>query len=66
MLDPIPEAVVGSQEEFRADQNAQAGEDQRGMRLGDCHSPVVVEASQCDVLVTWNVKHFQGKTNIAV
>lgn len=36
------------------------------MRLGDAVVLWVVEASQCDVLVTWNVKHLQGKTDIAV
>jgi hypothetical protein len=34
--------------------------------LGDAAILWVVEASSCDVFITWNVKHFREKTHIMV
>jgi len=37
---------------------------ERGMRLGDAVVLWVAEDTGCDALVTWNKRHFEGKTSL--
>jgi hypothetical protein len=39
---------------------------ERGMRVGDAAILWAAESNACDVFVTWNTKHFSGKTTIHV
>jgi hypothetical protein len=39
---------------------------ERGMRLGDAAILWAVESNACEVFVTWNTKHYGGKTGINV
>jgi hypothetical protein len=36
----------------------------RGMRLGDAAVLWVAESTNCEAIVTWNKRHFDGKTNL--
>jgi hypothetical protein len=36
------------------------------MRLGDAAILWTVESTACDALITWNVKHYQRQTTVAV
>lgn len=39
---------------------------ERGMRLGDAVILWAAESSGCTELVTWNKRHFEGKTDLAL
>jgi len=39
---------------------------ERRMRLGDAAILWTIESNVCEVLVTWNTKHYSGKTSIKV
>jgi hypothetical protein len=39
---------------------------ERGMRFGDAAILWTLEANEGELLITWNVKHFAGKTAINV
>lgn len=39
---------------------------ERGMRLGEAVILWVVETCGCEALVTWNTRHFAGKTDLLV
>ena len=39
---------------------------ERGMRVGDAAILWAAESNACDIFVTWNTKHFAGKTAINV
>lgn len=39
---------------------------ERKMRLGDAAILWTIESNACEVLVTWNTKHYSGKTNVKV
>jgi len=38
----------------------------RGFRLGDAAILWTVESTGCEVLITWNKRHYEGKTTIKV
>lgn len=42
------------------------GRIERGLRLGDAAILWAVESNTCEVLVTWNIKHYRGKTGVKV
>ena len=39
---------------------------ERGMRVGDAAVLWAAESNACDALITWNTKHFGGRTAINV
>lgn len=39
---------------------------ERGIRLGDAVVLWSVESTGCDTLITWNKRHFEGKTSLLV
>jgi hypothetical protein len=39
---------------------------ERGLRLGDAAILWAIESNACEVLVTWNVRHYRGKTSVKV
>ena len=39
---------------------------ERRMRLGDAAILWTIESNACEVLVTWNTKHYKGKTGVKV
>jgi hypothetical protein len=39
---------------------------ERSMRLGDAAVLWTVESCQCESLITWNKRHFDGKTSLSV
>jgi hypothetical protein len=62
-----PPVALRSGDDFWALQNAALlNRIQRGMRLGDAAILWTVEATGCDTIVTWNTRHYQGKTHIPV
>ena len=62
-----PPVVLSSTMGFWTYQNAELLErTERGMRLGDAAVLWAAESSACDTFVTWNTKHFAGKTAINV
>jgi len=62
-----PPVALSSTTEFWTYQNAELlRRIEQGMRLGDAAVLWAVESNACDVFVTWNVKHFTGKTAINI
>jgi hypothetical protein len=62
-----PAVVLISEEEFWAQLNAEVtSRIERGMRFGDAAILWTLEANECELLITWNTKHFAGKTAINV
>ena len=62
-----PPVELDSTEDFWARQNAELlGRIRRGLRLGDAAILWTVEATGCEALITWNVKHYHGKTEVPV
>jgi hypothetical protein len=62
-----PPIAPRSSDDFWAQQNAALlNRIQRGMRLGDASILWTVEATGCETIVTWNARHYRGKTEVAV
>jgi len=62
-----PPVALISTTEFWTQQNAELlSRIERGMRLGDAAVLWAAESNACDIFVTWNTKHFAGKTAINV
>jgi predicted nucleic acid-binding protein len=62
-----PPVILENVAAFWANQNAElARRIERGMRLGDAAILWTVESTACDALITWNVKHYQRQTTVAV
>lgn len=62
-----PPVALSSSKEFWTYQNVELLERiERGMRLGDAAVLWAAESNACDIFVTWNTKHFAGKTTINV
>jgi len=62
-----PPVVLISEGEFWAQLNAEVtNRIERGMRFGDAAILWTLEANECELLITWNTKHFAGKTAINV
>jgi len=62
-----PPVVLISEGEFWAHLNTELmNRIKRGMRLGDAAILWTLEANECERLITWNIKHFAGKSNIKV
>ncbi len=62
-----PPVELRSPHQFWAHQNAALLERiHRGLRLGDAAVLWAVEATGCDTLVTWNTRHYLGKTSVSV
>ncbi len=62
-----PPVVLISEEEFWAQLNAEVtNRIERLMRFGDAAILWTLEANRCELLITWNTKHFAGKTTINV
>jgi len=62
-----PPIVLISEGEFWAQLNAEVmNRIKRGMRFGDAAILWTLEANECELLITWNVKHFAGKTTIKI
>ena len=60
-----PQIDLGSVERFWAYQNAELLKRiLMGVRLGDAATIWTAESANCESLVTWNVKHYQGKTSL--
>jgi len=61
---PIP---LASPQVFWEEQNAQLlARIKRSMRLGDAAILWTVETTGCEALVTWNTRHYAGKTSLRV
>jgi hypothetical protein len=62
-----PPLEPDSIEKFWARQNAELlTRIGRGLRLGDAAILWTVEATHCEALITWNTKHYSGKTQLEV
>jgi len=62
-----PLLSTNSPELFFADYTAELMDYmERGLRYGDAKILWVAEANEADTLVTWNTRHYQGKTHIEV
>jgi len=62
-----PPVALNSTKEFWAHQNAELLKRiERGIRLGDAAILWAAESNACDVLITWNTKHFVEKTALKV
>jgi hypothetical protein len=62
-----PPVELASVYHFWAQQNAELlARIERGLRLGDAAILWAVEAADCEIFVTWNTKHYQGRTAVTV
>jgi hypothetical protein len=62
-----PPVELESPYHFWGQQNAELlARIERGLRLGDAAILWTVEAAACEVLITWNTKHYQGRTQVTV
>jgi hypothetical protein len=62
-----PEVETRSPQQFWAHQNAELLKRiQRKMRLGDAAILWTIESIPCEVLVTWNVRHYLGRTAVLI
>lgn len=62
-----PQIEIASPQRFWARQNAELLERiERRLRLGDAAILWTVESTACETFVTWNTKHYQGKTTISI
>ncbi|MCX7840447.1 MAG: hypothetical protein N2559_13490 [Anaerolineae bacterium] len=62
-----PPVMLESETTFWANQNAELMKRiKRGMRLGDAAILWTVESTACEMLITWNVKHYRPKTSVIV
>lgn len=62
-----PPVLLDSEEAYwRAHNEALLSRIERGMRLGDAVILWVTETCGCEALVTWNTRHFVGKTELPV
>jgi hypothetical protein len=62
-----PKITLRSERRFWAVHDQEImGRIERGMRVGDAVVLWAAESNACDIFVTWNTKHFTGKTAINV
>jgi hypothetical protein len=62
-----PHVDLSSSEQFWATQNAELlRRIMQRVRLGDAATIWTIESANSTVLVTWNAKHYQGKTSVLV
>ena len=62
-----PPLDLNSVEVFWARQNAELLKRiERKIRLGDAAILWTVETHPCDALITWNTKHYEGKTTLPI
>lgn len=62
-----PSVILTSKEDYWQMHNeALLSRIERGMRLGDAVILWVAETCNCEALVTWNTRHFVGKTELTV
>lgn len=62
-----PQIEIASPQRFWARQNAELLERiERRVRLGDAAILWTIESTACEAFVTWNTKHYEGKTTITV
>ena len=62
-----PPIVLGGEPAYwKAHNEALLSRVERGMRLGDAAVLWVVETCDCEALITWNMRHFAGKTALDV
>lgn len=62
-----PPVDLNSVEVFWARQNAELLKRiERKIRLGDAAILWTVETHPCDVLITWNTKHYEGKATLSI
>lgn len=62
-----PPLILTSREDYWQTHNeALLSRIERGMRLGDAVILWVAEICGCEALVTWNTRHFAGKTELPV
>lgn len=60
-----PQIEIASPQRFWARQNAELLERiERRVRLGDAAILWTIECAACEAFVTWNTKHYKGKTTI--